>query len=88
MFYQEPQINLQAHKEKEKDKTEIGSQSQVRHRRCREDAVGEVGYATHDTRSQEDASDNLCNDTRLANLGEGPMKDAAEDKYDGSLQIM
>lgn len=46
---------------------------------------GEAWDTAHDSRSEEDATDDLCDDSGLAQLGESKGEDATEDDDDDRL---
>lgn len=79
------QIDLEAGQEEEDDEAEIGNVGQDGHAVGGEDVGLEAGDAHHDGRAEQDAADDLGDDTRLAEVAERVVQQAAEDDDDGRL---
>ena len=76
-------VYLHSDEEKEEDESDICSEVEYRHRVGGEDCRGEVGNMAHDGRSEDNSSNDFCNDTRLANASEDEREDLghADDDY-------
>lgn len=86
VVYQEAQIHLQTDNEQEQREPEVGDECELRHGLGGEDGFLESRYAAHDRGPEQDASDDLGDDARLADLGERPLQDSAEDDDDAGLR--
>ena len=71
--YEEAQVDLEPDEEEEEDETEIGDEIEIGHRRFREDGCCEVGDTTHDGRTEQNATNDLCDNARLSQPGQGVM---------------
>lgn len=78
-------IGLQAHEEEEQYQTQVGDDIEVGDTGSREDSFGESGNMAHNRGTQNNAADDLGDDSRLADLGERPVDEATEDDDDDSL---
>ncbi|KAI3476332.1 hypothetical protein L1887_62096 [Cichorium endivia] len=78
-------VDLEADEEEEEDETEGGDEVEVGERRRWEDVLCEAGDATHGGGAEEDAADDLCDDTRLAQSLEREAEYACDDDDDGGL---
>ena len=83
--HQVAQIDLEADDEKEEHETEIGDQIKLRHGGIREDVSLEAGDAAHGGWAQQNTSNDLGDDARLAELVQGPFERTAEADYDDDL---
>jgi len=75
---QETEINFETNDEEEQGQSEVGDQVQVGHRLCGKDRFCEARDATEDGGTKKDATDNLRDNARLADLRKRPAKQAAE----------
>ena len=68
--FKHPDVNLQTNEEQKHHKSDRRREGEDGNRLGGEDSVGEVGDATHDGRTKQDAPNDLGDDTGLAHLGE------------------
>lgn len=66
-------------------RTDGGDKVQIRQTLRRKDAVGKAWDAAKDCRSEQDATDDLCDDLGLADLGEPDGEDVGEDEDEREL---
>lgn len=78
-------INFEADEEQEKEQAEVCNVGEDGHRGGGEDVLLEAGDAHHDRGAQDDAADDLCDDTGLAEPRERVVQEAAEDDDDACL---
>jgi hypothetical protein len=70
------QVGLEADDEQKKHETQVGDKIQVGNRCSREDGICESGDPSHYRWTQDDAGNDLCDDPRLPELGQGPVNQA------------
>ena len=76
---EEAHVGLEADHEEVQHQTEVCNEIEVDDGLRREDGVAKSWDMAHDGGAEDDAADNLGDDAGLADLGERPVEDMAED---------
>lgn len=82
---EEAHVGLEADHEEVQDEAEVGDEIEVDEGLLREDGGAEARDVAHDGGAEDDAAEDLCDDTGLADLGEGPVEDVADDDDQAGL---
>lgn len=85
--YEVAQIDFQSYDEEKEHQTQVSDQIQLRHGGIGEDVGFESGNTTHGSRPQQDASYDLGDNARLADLVQGPFQRATEANDDDNLRF-
>jgi len=83
---QEADIGLQPDKEQVQDESKVGNECEVGDGFCREDCRPESRHSAHHRRAKQNTPHNFGNDLWLADLGERPVKEMADDDDQSRLQ--
>lgn len=84
--HQEAHVGLQADHEEVQHETKICDEVEVDDGLLGEDGIAEARDMPHDGGPQDDSADDLSDDARLADLGEGPVEDMADDDDQAGLR--
>lgn len=79
------QVDFESDDEEKEHKTKVSDQIQLGHGGIREDVGFESGDASHGGWTQQDASNDLGDNARLAELVQGPFERATETDDDDDL---
>lgn len=82
---EETHVRLEADHEEVQDEAEVGDKVEVDDRLRGEDGGAEARDVAHYGGAEDDAADDLGDDAGLADLGEGPVEDVAEDDDQAGL---
>ena len=83
---EEADVGLEADEEEVEDEAQVGNEGEAGDGCIGEDGLAEAGNAAHDGGTEDDSADDLCDDTGLADLGEGPVEEVAQDDDEAGLE--
>lgn len=84
--HEKANIRLKSHEEQKQDQPQIGNYIETGNAFRRKDRIGKTRNATHDRGAQDNPAHDLCNHTRLADLGQRPVDETAEHDDNNSLE--